>query len=233
MAATPDDERDDELRALKVTMAEHDGWCRAALTADVVVHELSNVLNAVLLQAAVLRQAAAEPLRSELDSMRDQGRMAAAVMHELELYRSGCWPEPYPVDLNQVARSAAQSYSPPIVLDLAADLPPVLATVSDVRMLTVLLVDNATAVTPSGEGVRVRTSRAADTVRLCVEDRGPQLAADSLRRLFDAHRAGRPGANPLAMAACQMLARRLQAAIHAENRPDGVTLVVALKAWSR
>src|SRR5260370_41728835 len=74
MAVTQGQEHEREVQALKAEVAEQDGLCRAGVAADVVVHELSNMLNAILLQTAVVQQKAAEPLRSELNGLRDQGR---------------------------------------------------------------------------------------------------------------------------------------------------------------
>jgi signal transduction histidine kinase len=224
----PDDRADD---ALTQEMAEHQALNRAGLAADVVVHEFSNMLNAILLQAAVLQQKAAEPLRSELSRVRDQGRLAADLMRQLQHYRRGCQPASYPIDLNRVARAAAiaPKSGPALVLELATDLPAVSGTFADLKLLAVLLVNSAVAVTPPGGTVRISTSRDGERVRLHVADGGPPLASDVVARLFDPYTRTREGVNPLDMAACQTLARRLQGVIHAENRADGVTLVVEMR----
>ena len=228
MAGAEGTAHDEQLQALRAELAEQEGLCRAGLAAGVVIHEFSNLLNAILLHTAVVQQKAGEPLCAELNNIRDQGRVAAGLMRQLQHYRRECRPEPYPVDLNQVVRTVAvmPAAGPAITLDLAPELPKVPGTFTDLKLLAELLVSNALAITPSGGTVRVHTSHAADTVRLLVADGGPALSPELLSHVFDAHTSTREGINPLDMAACQSLARRLQASIHADGRPDGVTMVV-------
>jgi signal transduction histidine kinase len=231
MAATANKEQENELQMLRAEVAAQVGLCRTGLAADVVLHEFSNVLNAIMLQTAVVQQKAAEPLRSDLNSIRDQGRIAANLMRQLQLYSRQRQPAPHPVDLNRIARAAAVAPpgGPAVVLDLAPTLPPVSASFAELKLLAILLVSSAVAVTPTGGVVRIRTSHDAGTVRLHVEDGGLPLGPEALTHVFDPWTSSREGVDPLDMGVCQMLARRLQAGIHAESRADGVTLVVALR----
>jgi signal transduction histidine kinase len=207
--------------------AEYRGLYRAGLAADVVVHELSNVLNALLLQTAVLQQKSDEPLRSELKAVCDQGRTAVDLMRRLQRYGRDSRPASSAVDLNRVVRAAASGV-PNACLDLSPDLPHVRGSSAELEMLTTLLLRNAAAVTPEDEAVRVRTERGAGAVRLHVEDGGPPVTPELLSHLFDLTAAGREGVEPLELAACQLLVRRLEGVIHGENRAGGVVLVVEL-----
>ncbi len=223
-------ENERELGLLRAELAEREALGRVGEAADVVLHEFSNLLNAILLQTAVLQQKVTDPLRSELNGIRDQGRIAVDLMRRLQMYRRECRPALYPVDLNRIVREAAlASGSPTLYLELAAEVPFVLATLADLKLLTALLVKHAVAVTPIGSTVRVRTLPDKATVRLQVEDAGPPLAPEMLARLFDPCEPGREGANPLELAVCQTLVRHLNAVLRTESRVDGVNLFVELK----
>ena len=89
-----------------------------------------------------------------------------------------------------------------------------------------MLVNNAVTVTPTGGAVRIRTSHDANCVRLQIEDGGPPVAPEKLIRLFEPSGSNREGVNPLELAACQNLARRLRAVMRAEAHAAGVRLVV-------
>ena len=223
------EEAERKLDALRTELAEREVLCRLGEVADVAVHEFSNLLNAILLQTAVLQLKVPAPVRSELDSVRAQGRIAVDLMRQLQQYRSDRRPEASAIDLNPIVRTSATQRGPAVLLDLSAGLPPVLATFVDLKLLVDLLIGGAIAVTPAGGRVRVRTTQGDTVVFLHVEDGGPPLTPEMLPHLFDPTEPGRDGVSPLELAVCKTLGRRLSAPLQTENRDDGVTFVVELK----
>ena len=222
-----------ELQLLRAELAERETLCRVGEAADVVVHELSNVLNAILLQTAVIQQKAADPLRSQLAVIRDQGRLAVDQLGQLHRYRRDSRPPPISVDLHRVIRQAVTAgppRGPAVNLNLTPSLPTVLGTLSDLKLLATLLVKHAVAVTPLGGTVWIRTTQKGDIVEFHVQDGGPLLDPETLEKLFDPTAPNRDGAIPLELAICQTLVRRLNGSLRAEARADGVTLLVELKA---
>jgi two-component system sensor histidine kinase KdpD len=119
----------------------------------------------------------------------------------------------------------------------ARDLPAVAASPPDLQRLIRLLLANAAAA-PGVSTLAVRTEAARPGARLVVEDNGPAIPTDLMEHVFEPFVVARPAPgvselNPtseLGLALCKRLARRQQANIHAENRPEGgVRVVVQLR----
>src|SRR5262249_11839694 len=93
----------------RTEFAECERLCRIGEVADVVVHELSNALNALALRVAVLQQKAGASLHAELEAVRDQGRVAADWLRQLRHYRTKHRPTRSAVDLNRVVLRAVET----------------------------------------------------------------------------------------------------------------------------
>lgn len=220
--------------------------CALADMVGPVSHELQNVFNNIILQAAIISRDVPEAVRPEVEVIRGVGRQASQMMHRLDEYRYRIQAVRRPVDLNAVVAAALDELgsggSAPAVTvgaDLARSLPRAWGNDSDLRRLVLLLVRNArSALEAQGGGtVTVRTGKQADKVVLRVEDDGPAVGDDP-GQVFDPFAEPRPGANGLELAACVGLMRKLRspapgapAAIRAENRdPRGLVIVVELEA---
>lgn len=219
-----------------------------------VAHEFLNFLNALLLHVAVLEQELPEKYRADLDEVRRQGDNATEVVRQFQEYRRGRPPACRPVDLAALVREAAEELArePPafgtlpidvwtgprlgptddgsvsVLLQPADDLPGVSGSAGDLRRLARFLIANAARAASQNNGqVVVRLERTPDGAALAVEDTGPTPDAEALEWLFETAGAGRPGAHPLELAACQSLVRRLGGSLRAEARPGGGLVVVA------
>jgi C4-dicarboxylate-specific signal transduction histidine kinase len=130
------------------------------------------------------------------------------------------------------AAAPSRAYGIEIRLDLAASLPTVLCSATELRHLLRLLLKNAAAVMTPGQGlIHVRTLRSGENVQLLVEDGGPAVAPERLPKLFEPTLVCREGVNSLELAACRSIVRRCKGKIEAENRPEGgVRIVVKLAA---
>jgi signal transduction histidine kinase len=198
-------------------------------------HEINNALNAIVLQLAVFEVEASESMRADVAATRRLVTNAASVVRQVQALSWRQRPEPRPADLNAVIRAAVQAAtsaagdqeSPAVPegvkvgLDLAPDLPRVSTIPSDLLRLVGLLVTQA-ARSMAGPGeVRVRTAARDGRVVLRVEDLGAQVHAEQLTQVFDLFAVPREGLEGWELAVCRSIARRQQATIEAENRPDG------------
>jgi signal transduction histidine kinase len=236
-----------ERTALDQALAEQTWSAILGALAGPVTHEFNNFLNVVLLQVAVLEQEMPERRRSEFAVIRQQGKNVAELVWQWQQYRYRQQPALEAVDLNRVVRQvvgALAAETPAlgeprlalaparadiqVEMELAEGLPAVSGTAADLgRLVRFLVTSAAAAVTGLPGQLRLRTQAEGGEVLLRVEDSGPAVDPDLLSQYFEPLVSVREGPNRLELAACKTLAhRRLQGAIHAENRPEGGVAVV-------
>jgi signal transduction histidine kinase len=211
-------------------------FCILADLVSPVSHELRNVFNSIVLQAALLRREVAEDLGREVEVIRRLGNQASQMLNRLDDYRHRIAVPRLPLDLNRIA-TAALAELPPVPgvtvgLDLAPSLPPVPGSENEVRRLLHLLVNNAGTVLQlhGGGTVTVRTGARGNKVLLCVEDDGP-VVADDAGKVLEPFVLARAGENSLELGACQGLAGKLRARLRADNRdPSGVVVTAEFDA---
>jgi signal transduction histidine kinase len=223
---------------------------------DVATHEFNNILNNILMHLAIVeRSNIPAALRDQTVAIRQKGLRDVDLVRRLQKLSRGQQPQQQPIDLNQVVRDTAAALNgggdladPECVIypfasaadggrgvrlqvDLAGDLPPALGNYFDLKHLLKLLLVNAAAVMGSGPGsITVRTRRLDQAVQLCVEDPGPSLNPEELSKLFELFAVARPGDDGARLVICKAVARRLQATIRGENRPEGgMVFVVELR----
>ena len=211
----------------------------AAEMADLVAHEINNLLNNILLHGAVLERKAGEAVRTELNVIRQAGARAGALINRWQQINPRRPPRLGPLDLNRATAEAIASWEKsaagprvPVRFEPAAALPPVLADPADLDCLVRLLLANAAAATQQGT-ITVRTEQRPAEVLLRVEDTGAGIDPAMAERVFEPFAVARPSpavsdvgpAPELGLALCKKLARRQQGNIQAENRPDGGVVV--------
>jgi signal transduction histidine kinase len=201
----------------------------------VFVHELGNVLNNIVLDVRLLERQVPDEARGRLAEVARLAGSVPGLLGQLTHFRQARRPAARPVDLNRVAADVVERLGrsgAAVRLELAADLPPVTGTPAVLGRLVRLLVGNALAVTPPAAGpVCVRTERAGEQVRLCVEDGGPPVPDEALHLLFEPFVTAREGQSGLELAVCKAAVRRLLGSLDAVNRPGGgLTFVAELPA---
>lgn len=218
-----DDKETVERQLRELTALADAGELAAALA-----HEVNNFLNVLLLQLAILEHNAPPEGRNELAAVRRQGKQLAELVKHWQCSRTRS-TQGRPVDLNSVLQHL--DFGPSDVrvrMDAAPNLPPILGVPSDVQRLCMFLVKNAISAAQQGQKqILVRTELADGSVRLGVEDTGPNVREESLAQFFDAAFTGRGGTDRLELAACRGIVRRMNGKIHAENVPDGGIIVAA------
>ncbi|MBL8796622.1 MAG: HAMP domain-containing histidine kinase [Planctomycetia bacterium] len=198
--------------------------------AQPLAHEFNNFLNNLVLHLAVLEHQLGEAYRPKLAQVRQLGTEIAQLVKRYQQYRQRHAANPQAVDLNVLLREALQAAARPdprrpetgpprVTLDLSPDLPGLMGTTADVRRCCTFLIANALRAAETGQ-VRVRTELTDQRLLLHVEDEGPSAAPDDLHQLFELGKKSRPGTEPLELAACQSIVRRMGGRLQAANRAE-------------
>lgn len=161
-------------------------------TAD-AAHELRTPISALRMQAQVAQGETDDVLRRHALAALLEGcdRAARLVDQLLTLSRleAGTLPAGQPVDLSAVARSVVSELAPQAIQkhqSIAVDAPEPCWVRGDALLLAVLtrnLVDNAIRYSPSRGIVQVAVNRESDRVRLTVQDNGPGMTENDMKRL--------------------------------------------------
>ncbi len=207
--------------------------------ADLVAHEVNNLLNGIVLHAALLErsvpQEAKAAVQPELAAIQQAVNRAGTMLRRWQQLV----PKPAVVlqalDLNELLRGlplpreltnpSGEAVS--VQFHPAAGLPAVLGNLADMTRLVPLLLANAAGPSPAGSTITVQTELGPGQVLLSVEDQGPAIEADLLERVFEPFTSVRGGVVPgsevdeLRLAACKVLARRQKGVITAANGPEG------------
>lgn len=165
---------------------------------DAVSHDLRTPLASIIASAGSLRQAAVQW------STQERAEFAAAIEQEarrldrivgnlldLSRIRAGslhpdvAWYEPVALVRDVLARMAGVTAAHRLVLDLPDELPPVPLDYSEIDQVLTNLVENAVRHSPPGTTVTVRAVVDGGELRVCVEDEGPGIPVDELRRIFE------------------------------------------------
>jgi C4-dicarboxylate-specific signal transduction histidine kinase len=167
-----------------------------------LAHELNQPLAAISSYvdgAMQLLRSRGDPGTEVLEAMEAaaaEAERAGKIIHRMTNFLRRTETRPSPVDLNGLAREAMslahpvfQTSSVRVLLELADDLPAVLADPIQIEQVVVNLVRNALEAmqqTPNAERVlTVRTARAdAGFVQMAVQDTGCGLPADADAKLF-------------------------------------------------
>jgi signal transduction histidine kinase/ActR/RegA family two-component response regulator len=162
---------------------------------SVVNHELRTPLASVVGFAELLlaRDFPEAQRRRFLTSMVQEGlRLAALVDDLLDLQRLADGREPFAFDacspsalLERSAATAGLVAAAPIVVEAAADLPPVRADASRVQQVLSNLLGNARKYSPNGGTIVLSAREVDDAVEFAVVDQGLGIPPEALPRIFE------------------------------------------------
>lgn len=196
-----------ESRAMRDLMARNERLVAMGRLAASVAHEINNPLFSIRNCLALLDDVVPddEPSKSFLHLARSElDRLARTVRNLLDFVRPSEEPR-VPVDLNQVLERAIfltgkqMEYAHvTIVKELAAELPPVLASAGQLTQVAINLILNGIEAMPEGGQLRIATrlgpqwddvefapGRAVDTVQMIVSDTGGGVAPEHLEAIFE------------------------------------------------
>jgi NtrC-family two-component system sensor histidine kinase KinB len=163
-----------------------------------VSHELKTPLSSININLKLLqdeRLPGEERQRITASIRQETQRLQRMVGELLDVSRldagAGIQLDMHPTDLGQVISYAtdtvqAQLHDKQLYLkiDLPADLPQARADVEKTTWVLINLLANAIRYSPAGETLTVRAAAAGSAVQVCVQDRGPGIAAEHHDRIF-------------------------------------------------
>ena len=199
-------------------------------------HELRNPLAVMQTSLQLLsRRVDDERARRHVKKIGDQIALSNAIITDLlELARDRP-PELRALDLADLVRATVPEVPRPEGVSITCEVPegpvPVAADASQIRQVIVNLVLNAVqAVGPEGQ-VGVFVQRVEGGAELAVEDSGPGLPADVLRRLFEPLFTTRSAGTGLGLALCRRIIEKHGGTITGANREQGgARFVVGLRS---
>lgn len=169
-------------------------------------HELRTPLNAVLGWARLLGsgQLTGEKATHAVATVERNAAALASMIEDMldvsRIMRGSLRIQPVPLDLAPVVESAIESVRPAaaaknirLILDIAADHPPIAGEPARVQQVVWNLLSNAVKFTQAGGRVDISVSHSGSMVELSVRDDGAGIAPDFLPHVFERFRQGDAG----------------------------------------
>ncbi|MCC6381370.1 MAG: CHASE3 domain-containing protein [Dehalococcoidia bacterium] len=204
-----------------------------------VSHELRSPLTAILGNAALIGRGAAatgvDPGESAAEIVRHAQRLQRLIENMLILAReeAGAHWDLEPLLVQHAVRPVVEQHrtnfpASPVELDLAANLPPVLAEPTFFEQVLANLLSNAAKYSPPGKPIEITARSEDDAVVVTVRDRGqgisPEEVETVLRPFVRSQRtAGMASGLGLGLAVCRRLAEAMGGSLFLQPRPGGGT----------
>jgi two-component system cell cycle sensor histidine kinase/response regulator CckA len=244
---------EEERRRLQEQLYRSQKLESLGILAGGVAHDFNNLINAIQ-GAALLLSAdlpADSPLHALVKVIKTAADRAGDVTRQMLVYAGRARPERRLLDLNQLIRDnlplvkSATSPTITVQLDLAPDLPPVLADPGQLQQVVMNLILNAAEAiadrgrsTPSGIiAVSTRTQTlsggddlpAGEYVCLEVRDNGCGMTTETQARIFDPFFTTKQNGRGLGLSAVRGILRTHQGTIHLHSTPEeGTTFRILL-----
>jgi nitrogen-specific signal transduction histidine kinase/CheY-like chemotaxis protein len=239
--------------------AQQEGFARQNLEnlgtlASGIAHDFNNLLGGVLAQAdlALAELADGSSPEQELKRIREVAIRSSEIVRQLMIY-AGKESEVFgPVDVSRIVEEMLEllkvsvSKHAALETDLAADLPAVRASASQIRQIVMNLITNSSEAIGETDGViRVTTERVTvvrdrsgatpqrvaegDYVELEVSDTGRGMSLETQARVFDPFFTTKSAGHGLGLSVVQGIVRVLGGAIQLESEPGrGTTFRILL-----
>lgn len=213
-----------------------------------IIHELSNSLTIVFLQAQLLSKdrRLAPPVEQNLTVIRDQARLMMEMVSDLRATANPNQVRPEPTDVNELVERTLdlqmhqlQAEGIHVVAELEGDLPIAEADPYKLQQVLVNLINNArqamAATSEAGELV-VATGSTRDkdgephTICVRVTDNGPGIQSQVLPLIFEPFFTTKTGSGMgLGLSICEQIVEKHGGKLRAENNPKGgATFVLEL-----
>jgi signal transduction histidine kinase/CheY-like chemotaxis protein len=161
-----------------------------------VAHELNNPLAAVMGFSEMLRNAdVGEKHARHLDLVFKSAQRCQKIVQSLLSFARRAAPERRPVSVNHLIEDVLEMIAYPlrtsnvkVVTQFAAKLPVVLADGHQIQQVVLNIINNARQAIESHKGsgrISITTTFDVHFVRVFIEDNGPGIAPENLKRIFD------------------------------------------------
>jgi PAS domain S-box-containing protein len=234
-----------ERKKLGEQLITHDRLSAVGDMAFSIGHELNNPLSIVLGWTDLLVETPGLPAEASegLQVIRKQIHRSAEIVRRLIVFAHGRDEGKTLVDINKLLTTVVElrSYEQmakniTVTLNLAGDLPPVLAETYRLQQVCLNLLVNSEyfmAEANKGGSLVVTTSREYDRVKITITDDGPGIASDNLDGLFGSFFSNVPTGkgSGLSMGICRQLLKEVGGNIVVTNRAGrGSTITIELPA---
>jgi signal transduction histidine kinase len=206
-----------------------------------VSHDVNNALGAVLPLVQQLRQELAEGVLDPSEAAGDLGqiehsiqvcrRIFGAMVH----FARGSARNPSEVSLHQAADSALAIFRQGLercgvrlVVEVPAELPPLLAVQADVEQLLLNLISNARDATGPGDEIAIRALAGEAEITLVVEDTGCGMPREHLAKIQEPFFSTKANGHGLGLAICRSIVAQLRGQFQIESQPGAGTRVRAI-----
>ncbi len=207
----------------------------AGLLADGIIHDVRNPMSSLRLDVQMLEKESGKgvdcrPGRISELAVRARKTMDRVdlVMREFLFVSKPSAREAEQFDVNACIRDCLDLLGPRfeaggIQLDCLLSPEPLDVTGHSVGLKRALItvLTNAKQVSSSGRGVRVTSQREGSQAVLMIEDEGPGVKAEDMKRLFDMFVSGRPDGIGLGLYLAKAAVENSGGTISVENRKDG------------
>jgi len=207
-----------------------------------VTHELNNPLTTVMGFSELLQKADVdEQHRRHLDMVFKSAQRCQKIVQSLLSFARRRQPERKPVSVNGLVEAVLEIVSYPlrtgnieVVKQFAADLPMVLADAHQIQQVLLNIINNARqameAHQPRGQ-IKIITEVRKPNVRITIQDNGPGISEENLRRIFDpfftTKEVGK--GTGLGLSLCYGIIKEHGGSITPASRPgEGATFVIEL-----
>ncbi len=161
-----------------------------------VAHELNNPLAAVLGFSEMLKNAdVGEKHARHLDLIYKSAERCKKIVQSLLSFARRQQPERKPQQVNKLIEDVLDMIAYPlrtsnvkVITQFSAKLPIVLADGHQVQQVVLNLVNNARQAIEAAAGsgrITITTQHEAKTIRIIIQDNGPGIAPENLKRIFD------------------------------------------------
>jgi two-component system NtrC family sensor kinase len=161
-----------------------------------VAHELNNPLAAVMGFSEMLREADVDAkYRRHLDLIFKAAQRCQKIVQSLLSFARHLKPERKPVSANELVEAVLEIVAYPlrtsnveVVTQLQPDLPAVLADSHQIQQVLLNIINNARQAIEGHQRdgrIKINTEVCETNVRITIQDNGPGIPEENLRRIFD------------------------------------------------
>jgi two-component system, NtrC family, sensor kinase len=161
-----------------------------------VAHELNNPLAAVMGFSEILRDTGIDsPYGRQLELIYKAAQRCHKIVQSLLSFARRHQPERKPVSINELVESVLDIVAYPlrtgnieVVTALDKNLPQIMADGHQIQQVMLNIINNARQAIDahqSGGKIRISSSATERSVRITIQDSGPGISPENLRRIFD------------------------------------------------